>query len=212
PRACKTWRVDNPIRKEFFSAPAVNRQLEPPILLNIGVISPRKRQIELLDMAARIHKRGISLELRFLGPCGSEPYASDFRRMVAEAEKEGYATYGGNLEITKLVSEMERASGLCHFPTEEAFGLVVAEALSKDLKFFGSRVGGIPGIVEGVEDAELIEPEDFQSLEELIVGWATSGSRSAEGGQALMRNRFHPKTIASVHLEIYREVLNRSNE
>jgi len=186
--------------------------LEPPILLNIGVISPRKRQIELLDMAARIHKRGISLELRFLGPCGSEPYASDFRRMVAEAEKEGYATYGGNLEITKLVSEMERASGLCHFPTEEAFGLVVAEALSKDLKFFGSRVGGIPGIVEGVEDAELIEPEDFQSLEELIVGWATSGSRSAEGGQALMRNRFHPKTIASVHLEIYREVLNRSNE
>ena len=207
PRARRTWRVDNPIRKEFFNPPATDRYLHPPILLNVGVLGSRKRQIELLEMAARIHRRGVALEMRFLGPCGREPYAEEFQWRVAEAEKEGYASYGGNLGITQLVAEMERASGLCHFPSEEAFGLVVAEGISRDLKFFGARVGGIPSIVEGIAEAELIDPDDFSTLEERIAGWAAAGAPRPVGGHEMMRSRYHPEVIASRHLEIYREVL-----
>ena len=47
---------------------------------------------------------------------------------------------------------------------EEAFGLVVAEALARNLKFFGTRVGGLPEITDGVEGAELFALNDEQSL------------------------------------------------
>jgi len=52
----------------------------------------------------------------------------------------------------------------------------------------------------------LIDPDDFSTLEERIASWSTVGAPKTVGGHMLMR-RFHPKVIASKHLEIYREVL-----
>ena len=37
----------------------------------------------------------------------------------------------------------DAASGMVHFPTEEAFGSVVAEGFARNLKLFGARTGGI---------------------------------------------------------------------
>ena len=205
-RAKKTWRVDNPIRPEFFFPIPTRRGGSLPILLNVGVIGKRKRQIELLEMAARIHRRGVSLEMRFIGPCAQEPYADEFLKKIGVAEREGYASYIGVLDVEELVNEMDAASGLCHFPSEEAFGLVVAEGVGRDLKFFGSCVGGIPGIVEGIAEAELIDPDDFSTLEERIAGWVAAGAPRPVGGYEMMRIRYHPEVIARRHLEIYSQV------
>ena len=209
PRARKTWRVDNPIRPEFFRPMPARMLTALPILLNVGVIGERKRQIELLEMAARIHRRGVALEMRFIGPCGHEPYADEFLTKIRAAEREGYASYRGVLVVEDLVSEMDAASGICHFPSEEAFGLVVAEGVARNLKFFGARVGGMPDIIQGVEGAELVDPRDFGTLEERITDWVSAGAPISIGGQELMRSRFHPAVIAHKHLEIYREILPR---
>lgn len=206
-RAKKTWRVANPIRSEFFR-PLVTKDMQTrPILINIGVIGERKRQIELLEMMGRIHSRGVSLEMRFMGPYSQEPYAKEFKRRIMQAENEGYASYGGALDAKGLVSEMDRASGICHFPSEEAFGLVVAEGIARNLKFFGSRVGGIPSISEGVGGSELINLDDFFMLENAITAWVASGAPKTMGGYELMQSRYHPTVIAAKHLEIYLEVL-----
>ena len=42
---------------------------------------------------------------------------------------------------------------LVHFPSEEAFGLVVGEVLARELKFFGARLGGIAEIAGDAPDA-----------------------------------------------------------
>ena len=208
PRARRTWRVDNPIRAEFFS-PIVRPlgQGDRPVLLNVGVVGPRKRQLELLRMAGRIHRAGFPLELRFIGSCGEEDYAKEFLAEVRDAERQGYASYQRSLELPELLEEMDAASGLCHFPSEEAFGLVVAEGLARNLKFFGSKAGGIPGIAAGTEGAELFDSDDFNFLEERIASWIRAGAAIIRSGQERMKERFHPMVIARRHLEIYNEVV-----
>ena len=91
--------------------------------------------------------------------------------------------------------------------SEEAFGLNVAEGLARNLKFFGSRLGGIAEIAEGVPGAELFVPDDWAGLTDAVARWIEQGHPRRMESAALMRQRYHPQMIARRHVEIYREVL-----
>ena len=66
----------------------------------------------------------------------------------------------------ELIALFDQAGALVHFPSEEAFGLVAAEALARGLKLFGARVGGIPEIAAGATDAELFDANDWAGHED----------------------------------------------
>jgi glycosyltransferase involved in cell wall biosynthesis len=101
---------------------------------------------------------------------------------------------------------MDEADALIHFPEEEAFGLVVAEALARNLKVFAARIGGIPDILEGTDGSEMFE--DFAALGSGIARWLAEDCPRPIGNPALMRERYAPAVIARKHMEIYREVLS----
>ena len=52
-----------------------------------------------------------------------------------------------------MIAACDNASALVHFPREESFGLVVAEALARNLKLFASSVGGIVEIAKDADGA-----------------------------------------------------------
>jgi glycosyltransferase involved in cell wall biosynthesis len=208
PRTRRTWRAPNAIRKEFFVAPATLPGARKCTLLNVGLISPRKRQIELLDVALALRREGLDFEFQFVGQANSgNPYAAAFLEKIRPMEKEGFVRYAGVKPAHELVEALDAASALVHFPFEEAFGLVAAEGLARDLKLFGARVGGVPEIAAGVPGAELFEVDDWRGLTTTIAGWIRGGFPRAHGAGAVMRARYHPQIIAARHVEIYREVL-----
>jgi glycosyltransferase involved in cell wall biosynthesis len=210
PRAQKTWRVPNALRQEFFEPSAARNPAALPILLNVGVVEPRKQQVELLALARRLHKDGLKFELQFVGAhtLGTD-YGRLFRQRLAEAEAAGYARHLGLLSAMELRAAMDTASALVHFPTEEAFGLVVAEGLARNRKFFGANIGGVGEIAKNVEGAELFSAIDFTALQTAIKHWLGAGCPQPAQAAAAMRQRYHPLVIARRHLEIYREVLHR---
>jgi glycosyltransferase involved in cell wall biosynthesis len=87
---------------------------------------------------------------------------------------------------------------------------VVVEALARDLKLFGARVGGIPDIASGVAGVELFGVNDWHGLTSAIAAWMRNGFPRARGASQVMRARYAPEVIARRHVEIYREVLGRS--
>lgn len=209
PIAQKTWRVPNALRLAFLDPPVEKPVKTEATLLNVGALSPHKRQREILAMAGRLWRRGLRFELRFAGGIETKSdYGAGFARELAEAEKAGYARHLGNLPVNELISAMDSASALVHVPKEEAFGLVVAEALARNLKLFGSRTGGVPDIADGVEGAELFPAWDWAALENSIARWIEAGCPRPASASAVMRQRYRPGVIAQRHLEIYREVLN----
>ena len=212
PTARKVWRVANALRLPFFDTPLAATPRRP-VLLNIGVLTPYKRQREILAMAGNLWRRGLKFELQFVGKRENQTrYGAVFEQELAVAEKSGYARHLGMLSTTQLVAAMDNATALVHAPTEEAFGLVVAEALARNLKLFGSATGGVVDIARDVEGAELFAPDDWDGLGNAISRWIMADCPRPSTAAATMRERYHPLVIARRHLEIYQEVLSLKPE
>jgi len=207
-RTPKAWVVYPALRLEFLQPVSrISADKRSCILLNVGVISSRKRQFELLDVAEKLHRRGLKCEFHFVGRATDEPYARAFLERIRPMEAAGYACYLGRVPSEDLIRVYDSAAGMVHFSSEEAFGLNVAEALARNLKFFGSRLGGIAEIADGAPGAELFERDDWEGLTAGIARWIVGGYPRPDGADLLMRERYHPQTVARRHVEIYREVL-----
>ena len=210
PRTPKTWRAANPIRRKFFDIPALEQTADRCIFMNVGVVCPRKRQLELLELLHKVHADGVRFEVQFIGPASpSDHYASQFLRAVAEGERLGYARYLGVCSTDEIIAAFDQATALIHFPIEEAFGLVVPEALARGLYFLGTRTGGIIDICAAVPGTELFAADDWNGLRGEVEKIARRFPHPRNPVIDIMRARFHPEVIARQHLEIYREVLSK---
>ena len=118
------------------------------------------------------------------------------------------AQYTGINTAGELVDCFDGASAVVHFPLRESFGLVVTEALARNLKLFASRVGGIVDVAAGVCDAEIFGAQDLAGLSSAMGAWIRRGYPGSNEAAKLMRTRYHPDVVARRHLEIYREVLS----
>jgi glycosyltransferase involved in cell wall biosynthesis len=208
PRARRTWRVPNPLRQEFF-APFDDRTIrQKNTLINIGVIGRGKRQLELLHVARQLRQEGLDFQFIFVGQAALESsYAQAFLERIKPMEQAGYARYLGKKPVHELITILDGSAALVHFPPEESFGLVVAEAIARNLKLFAGRVGGIADIANGVPEAELFERDDWPGLTSAIANWLRRGAPPPPETAHIMRQRYHPEVIAQRHVEIYREVL-----
>ncbi len=209
PRARKTWLMPHPLRQAFLDPPP-DPGARPCVLLNVGVISPRKRQLELLDVAEALYQQGLKFEFRFVGYVhpGGAAYAEAFRRRIKPMEEAGYARYGGAPGDRELLGCHDAAAAMVHFPTEDAAPMAVLEGLGRELKFFGARVGGIVDTAQNMPAAELFAPDDWPGLTAAIARWIAQGHPRPVGAAAIIRERYHPVALAKRHLDIYREVLN----
>ena len=209
PRAKATWLVPNALRTAFLeNFRYLSADLIQPTILVIGVITPNKRQLELLTLLASLRQQVTNFQVKFVGSSNDSTYNRGFFNKISERSISSWATWLGVLDEPALIHCMDSAHALLHFPQEEAFGLVVAESLARGLKLFASNVGGIRDITSGVSEAELFESEDWDGLARALTAWIQRPSLSQPQTQNLMKSRYHPKTIASRHLEIYREVLS----
>jgi glycosyltransferase involved in cell wall biosynthesis len=213
PRARRTWRVPNALRQDFF-APFDGRTVRRKnSLINIGVIGRGKRQLQLLDVASQLRQEGLEFEFLFVGLAAAQsPYAQEFLEKIKPMQEAGYARYLGQKSVCELVGILDGSAALVHFPPEESFGLVVAEAIARNLKLFAGRVGGIVDIANGVPDAELFERDDWAGLTGGIANWLRRGAPRPPEIAHIMRQRYHPEVIAQRHVEIYREVLGQSRK
>jgi glycosyltransferase involved in cell wall biosynthesis len=208
-RTRRTWLIYPGLRSVFLDPPP-KADDRPCAIVVAGVISPRKRQLELLEVAETLHRQGLKLEFRFVGYHNElTPYSKAFFERIKPMAAAGYARYVGSPDHNGMVKLFDSVAGMIHFPTEEAFGSVAAEALARDLKFFGARTGGIVDIASGAPGAELIDGNNWTGLTNAIAGWARQGCPRPTDCAALMRKRYHPVIFAQQHLDAYHEVLGR---
>jgi glycosyltransferase involved in cell wall biosynthesis len=211
-RSKNSWLVPNPIRDSFFAQLLPrNLPIETPTFLVVGVICPRKQQLEILKLLIKLRRQHTGFQVKFIGACGEDPYGKAFLDLLHGQASNGWVSWLGILDEPALIQCMDSAHALLHFPKEEAFGLVVAESLARGLKLFASKVGGICDIASGVPEVDLIDPEDWGGLQKALATWIQKPISASQQTQQLMSARYHPKVIATRHLEIYREVLSVSN-
>ena len=214
PYSKQTWFIPNALQLFFFSCLASQpRRPGPARLVNVGVISPRKRQFELLEQLSRLREE-FAFEVTFIGKTSSgNDYTERFKHLLRVTN----ARYGGFSHRERLPDDMFRelyddSDAMIHYSTEESFGLTFAEALARNLTLFASNVGAIRQIAEGVPNCRIFGQDDFDGLTNSLRLWLQNADytmlRAAAPNQ-LITSRYHPKVIAMKHLDIYRETLQQ---
>ena len=208
----KIWFVPNAIQKMFFDFPRQeSAPLKKPLLINVGVISERKRQHELIKLFESLRMEGLDFDVLFIGILPSFPYSTTFTSMMEEANRK----HGGFQHIPKLDNQSfcelyDRASAMVHFSNEESFGLTFAEAIARGLYLFASEVGAIRDVARGVDRVQIIGLNDWDGLKNRLRQWISSGAwklpRPARPPEEFI-DRYHPVSVARKHLEIYRSAI-----
>jgi glycosyltransferase involved in cell wall biosynthesis len=214
PHTRKTWFIPNALKMFFFdSATNQPRCPGPPRLVNVGVISPRKQQVELLEQLLRLRGE-VSFEFTFIGKTNrGNQYTKRFVELLQVAD----ATYGGFKHYEHIPNEAfrdlyDKADAMIHFSTEESFGLTFAEALARNLTLFASDVGAVRQIAEGLSGCRIFNPRDFDGLINSLRLWLQDADYQmprASTPNNIISSRHHPKVIAARHLEVYREIMLR---
>ncbi len=203
-----TWLIPNAVRLPFFERPKSTGLEAACRLVNVGVISENKQQVKLLEVAMELRRSQPRLEFLFIGRANpSLPYARAFLEKIREAEAQGAARHLPPQPVEALVGLLDGAAALVHVPQSEAFGLVVAEALTRGLDLFAFKVGGVSDIAEGVPNARLMDAGDWIGMHQAILSWGLKGRAPTQGEEKLMRERYHPTVIARRHIQAYQDVL-----
>ena len=207
-----TWFIPNALQPFFLESSRAERTSKTiPNLVNVGVISPRKRQLELLQHFSAL-RESIAFNVTFVGK--STPgcsYGERFEEMLHSVNaRHGGFVHQDFLSETEFLKLYDQSDAMVHFSSEESFGLTFAEALARNLPLFASDVGAIRQISAGIPECRTFAPHDFNGLIESLAFWIQG--RSWKAARAAIPNhfiaeRYHPSVIADKHLEVYREVI-----
>lgn len=207
PNARTTWRVPNCIRETFLTPPKQRKR--DKVIVVIGTVIEYKQSVEILRMWAAMKDKAAGFQLVFIGGCGHTEYCEEFRRLVNDPSMDDRARHLGWMESGEVAEFLNSASGMIHFPTEESFGLVVAEGLSRNLKLFAARTGGVPDVAEGCEGVEFFAHDDWAGLSGHIAAWISAGAPVPETYHVIAK-RFSPAEVARQHLKIYKELAHEN--
>jgi glycosyltransferase involved in cell wall biosynthesis len=214
--AKKTWIVPNAVDSSFLTV-GKNRvisQANPttlkttPVILVVGNIEQRKNQndfIRALDSFV-LEK---PFQARFFGFCGDSEYARDFRKLVGSRP---WCYFGGMIGREELKKEFEKASILALPTHEDNCPMVVLEAMAAGVPVMASKVGGITDLIDGSTTGLFCDPFEPESFRHCIMQFLEDSQLAKRFADAAFKKAFecyHPKVIASRHLQIYKEVLNK---
>lgn len=96
-------------------------------LLVVGSVIPRKHTIETVEAFC---SSGYSGKLVIIGSLDSHPdYVQSIKQLVKKADKCGQVVFTGNISKDELATHLTDSTALVHFVKDEAYGMVMLEAL-----------------------------------------------------------------------------------
>jgi glycosyltransferase involved in cell wall biosynthesis len=167
-----------------------------PLILLAGRLALPKGQVEFVEAAALT--RDELPEARFIVAGGlavaegADPgFPEELQRLVAERGLAGRVLFTGfRRDLARI---LECATVACVPSWDEAFGMVVIEAMSLGVPVVGTRAGGIPELVDEGVDGSLVPPRDAAALGRALVDLARDPVRArtmGAHGRAKVEERF----------------------
>ena len=174
------------------------------LIVNVGHIAGRKGQLVLLEAFRRLADAHPDWNLAFVGSFGDALIERQMRQAIVEARLTHRVLLPGPQE--NAGQWMRRAAIYVQPSLEEALGLALQEAMFHGCPCVGTRVGGIPELMQPGTGV-LVAPNDAANLAEALVRLMENpGERERLGRAAAASVRAREMTAAAMvrrHLELY---------
>ncbi|MEF8843702.1 MAG: glycosyltransferase family 4 protein [Haloarculaceae archaeon] len=138
-----------------------------PLVLYVGTVMPRKGVTELVRALALVAEReDVPTPRAILAgeKTLDEAYTARVEELIAEGGLEGHVELTGFVDAADLPALYSLADVFVVSSLEEGFGMTAVEAMAAGTAVVGTRVGGIPTLVEDGEQGRVVEPGDVEGL------------------------------------------------
>jgi len=203
----RTWIIPNAVDPSFFEIQ--RKPLDPPSILCVGLVGPRKNQSALIEALTPLREKR-DIHLLFLGkaPSGT-PYTDNFLKLVAQYSWIKHAGFTGREGLREALA---KASLLALPSLEDNCPMVILEAAAAGVPVVASRVGGVPDLVEHDVTGLLFDPHrpaEVRHCIQKVLEDPNQAHKMALFAKQRALERFHPVAVAKRHLKAYTETLAR---
>ncbi len=143
----------------------------PSAILFLSTVRARKGIWDLLEAYALVSESGEAVPpLEIMGPETDAGIFGDISAWSASKGLDGRVRILGELSHGEIEKRFASGGSVFVFPTrrEEAFGLVLVEAMSKGVPVVATDIGAIPEVLEGGRAGLLVPPQNPVTLAEAL--------------------------------------------
>ena len=181
-------------------------------ILNVGHIAARKGQQVLAAAFARIASRYPDWQLWLVGHVAEEACADEVRRIAAAHGLEQRILFTGARQ--DAYDWMSRAGLYVQPSLAEALGLALQEAMFRGCPAIGSRVGGIPELIDHEKTGLLVTPDRVDeltaALEKCLANPELRGQFGRVGAASMVTKGMTFEQMVASHVRLYRKILSRN--
>jgi len=213
PDAFTEWiEVPNIVMPEFSPPESIEEKSrfetqEHFIFLNLGIMTPKKGQRDLLRSFANAFQGDSRVRLR-IG--GDGPLRAELRQLAEELEILSQIDFLGSLDREQVVEEMRHCDAFVLSSHFETFGVVLIEALACGKPVIATACGGPESIVND-GNGILVPPGDItalsKALQSIITNYKTFNPEEIARD---CHDRFGAESVAVRLQKIYEKVLTKS--
>ena len=181
------------------------------VIVCVGTVGPRKGQWILTDAFAKIAARFPDWQLVLIGRMTSGPLSQQIRDTI-EREK-----ISNQVQLLETQSDREveywlREAAIFAMPSfQEGLGLSLQEALYHNCACVGSRVGGIPNLIDDGENGLLVEVGNVEqlamTLEKVMADSELRTRLSGRGRQSVLDKEMTAEKMVAKYQSLYEEFL-----
>jgi glycosyltransferase involved in cell wall biosynthesis len=179
----------------------------PPIILYAGILTPLKGVHHLINAFALIAKDYPAARLVIVGKDQNKTYTVDLKRQINRLGVYGRVQLIGSQPQSELAMWMAKSSVLVLPSMSEGLGRVIIEAMATGTPVIGSRVGGIPELIEEGVRGFLVLPGDEKALAEKlrwILDDPVKSITMGEAGRAFVARVFSTKSYVEGHQQMFK--------
>ena len=184
----------------------LNLPHDTPIVTNISAIEHIKGIDTILQSIALLKQRGVDILFAHIGGLRSnteeqQQYANSLKQMAIELGVEDNVIWFGRRSDVQDILPM--ADVYVHPSRSEGLGSALLEASVAGLPLVGSRVGGIPEIVQHGVNGLLVDADNAEQLADAIEQVLTLKNNYGERARKMVYQQFNQTKQAHKLLNLY---------
>jgi glycosyltransferase involved in cell wall biosynthesis len=138
-----------------------SRPAEPPLILSVGILHPRKGHDVLIEALDRI--RNLAWRAVIVGSAWDPDFAVALERQIGQLGLEGRVRLAGKVSREDLQNLYQTAAIFALATRYEGYGIVFDEALSNGLPIVSCHTGAVPDTVPA-SAGMLVPPDDPEAF------------------------------------------------
>ncbi len=173
-----------PLGADFINLSQVAWKHQPgnvPVLVNVGIIEPRKNQEELLDVACGLWDRGFKFELHFVGRINPH-FGNPIAKKIKKAQRGGYSVFLQSKQSDQTLLDLYSRVHFTVFNSiTEGFGLPVVESLWLGIPCLTRQLPSLEAYIDGMS---CVGTQNSADLETAIKTWLSDPQKLASATNA----------------------------